>query len=381
MTGAVEKTSGGTVLAQATYTYDALGNRIGMDENGTQTWTLYDGGTPIMDFNGSGSLEMRYLNGPAGDLVDTVLARQSASGTVAWYLPDRLGTIRDLINNSGSIIDHVDYSAFGTQLDESSPSNGDRMMGFAGMERDTATGQNLAMERVENPVTGRWTSQDPLGFAGGGTNLYLYSENSAVNEADPLGLEPTQSEAFDPQKLVNYIRQLEKQGMNAEQIFAKIEEDDGVVPTCGGRYFYTDKWGWVDLRHLAASASWGYWARDSDFPQFLGFGLEVHQMLHFWDNDSWFSYEDMPSNAAGGNFGKWAFYNYYRSDGPYHGDLAGFLEKWLKYAHARPPGDPATGCSNLPRGAGGGSPPRGINPSPGPSPPVKSPPPTRSPKW
>ena len=43
-----------------------------MDENGTQTWTLYDGSTPIMDFNGSGSLEMRYLNGPTGDLVDSV---------------------------------------------------------------------------------------------------------------------------------------------------------------------------------------------------------------------------------------------------------------------------------------------------------------------
>ena len=27
-----------------TFTYDALDNRIGMDENGTQTWTLYDGG-------------------------------------------------------------------------------------------------------------------------------------------------------------------------------------------------------------------------------------------------------------------------------------------------------------------------------------------------
>ena len=124
-----------------------------------------------MDFTASGSLATRYLNGPAGDLVDTVLARESASGTVAWYLPDRLGTIRDLINNSGSIIDHVDYSAFGTVLDESSPSNGDRMMGFAGMERDTVTGLNLAVKRVENPGTGRWTSQDPLGFGGGTSNL------------------------------------------------------------------------------------------------------------------------------------------------------------------------------------------------------------------
>ena len=53
MTGAVEKTSGGTILEQVTYTYDALDNRIGMDENGTQTWTLYDGCDPIMDFNSS----------------------------------------------------------------------------------------------------------------------------------------------------------------------------------------------------------------------------------------------------------------------------------------------------------------------------------------
>ena len=85
MTGAVETNSDDTVIAQVTYTYDALDNRIGMDENGTQTWTLYDGSDPIMDFNGSGSLEMRYLNGPTGDLVDTVLARESAGGTIAWY--------------------------------------------------------------------------------------------------------------------------------------------------------------------------------------------------------------------------------------------------------------------------------------------------------
>ena len=42
MVTAVEKTSGGTTLESVTYTYDALDNRIGMDENGTQTWTLYD---------------------------------------------------------------------------------------------------------------------------------------------------------------------------------------------------------------------------------------------------------------------------------------------------------------------------------------------------
>ena len=125
-----------------------------------------------MDFTRSGSLANAVFERPgrrsgrhgAGP-------RESASGTVAWYLPDRLGTIRDLINNSGSIIDHVDYSAFGTVLDESSPSNGDRMMGFAGMERDTVTGLNLAVERVEDPGTGGGRARIRWGFGGGDADL------------------------------------------------------------------------------------------------------------------------------------------------------------------------------------------------------------------
>ena len=79
----------------------------------------------------------------------------------------------------------MDYSAFGTVLGESSPSNGDRLMGFAGMERDTVTGLNLAVYRVQNPGTGRWTSQDPLGFAAGDANLYRYVGNGPTDAADP----------------------------------------------------------------------------------------------------------------------------------------------------------------------------------------------------
>ena len=187
LTSAVEKTSGGTTLESVTYTYDALDNRIGMDENGTQTWTIYDGSKPIMDFTSSGSLTMRYLNGPTGDLVDTCWVARSAGGTVAWYLPDRLGTIRDLINNSGSIIDHVDYSAFGTVLGESSPTNGDRMTGFEELVRDAVTGLNIAVERAENPRTVRWNTPDPIGFRAGDTNLYRYELNEPTDYDDPIG--------------------------------------------------------------------------------------------------------------------------------------------------------------------------------------------------
>ena len=62
-------------------------------------------------------------------------------------------------------------------------------MGFAGMERDTVTGLNLAVNRVENPGTGRWDSQDPLGLWAGVTDLYRYVGNGPTNEADRYGLQ------------------------------------------------------------------------------------------------------------------------------------------------------------------------------------------------
>jgi hypothetical protein len=86
------KTSGGTVLQQTDYTYDAFNRRIirtfDPDGPGSQTAsttkTIYDGShlgaNPFADFDGSNSLTMRYLYGNA---VDMLLARRDSSGTVA----------------------------------------------------------------------------------------------------------------------------------------------------------------------------------------------------------------------------------------------------------------------------------------------------------
>jgi len=153
----------------------------------SQRRTVYDGYKPILDFDGAGTLKARYLQmGP--DVVDEVLARETAAG-VAWYLPDRLGTIRDLVDNSGAVIDHVDYNAFGKASGETAPAVGDRLMGFAGMERSRATGLNLAVHRAQDPAAGRWLSEDPIGFAAGDANLYRYVGNSAANAIDPSGLD------------------------------------------------------------------------------------------------------------------------------------------------------------------------------------------------
>ncbi|QEH32071.1 Putative deoxyribonuclease RhsC [Aquisphaera giovannonii] len=184
----VDSKVGTTTTPLATYTYDALDRRIGRTEGGVTTATLYDGASPIMDFTGGlTSPTTRYLQG-IGAAVDQDLARDQ-SGIVAWYLPDRLGTVRDLVDNTGAIIDHVDYGAYGNQLAESTPAYGDRLAGFAGLDRDPATGLNLAVFRASDPKTGRWTNQDPLKFTAGDRNLYRYVGSSPTNFTDPTGLE------------------------------------------------------------------------------------------------------------------------------------------------------------------------------------------------
>jgi len=190
-----EVTQGGTIAA--TYTYDALNNRIGIDDSGTQTWTVYDGTNPYADFNSSGALKARYQFGPGvvdGAVVDEILARTTyssgsgGSGTTPWYLADKLGSVRDIVSSSGTELDHIVYDSFGNILSETNATNGDRFK-YAGMEYDSVTGQYYDRARYYDQATGRFSSQDPLGFGGGELNLYQYVGNDPTCAVDPTGLQ------------------------------------------------------------------------------------------------------------------------------------------------------------------------------------------------
>jgi RHS repeat-associated protein len=52
---------------------------------------------------------------------------------------------------------------------------------------DAETGLYYHRARYLDPTTGRWTTQDPLGFAAGDTNLYRYVGNRATLSTDPSG--------------------------------------------------------------------------------------------------------------------------------------------------------------------------------------------------
>ena len=188
LTGVVEKNSAGATLVQGSYTYDALDRRIVATETvggaTTTTATVYDGVNPYADFNGSGTLLTRYMT--AGGY-NSYLTRIAASGTVAWYLSDHQGSIRDLASTSGSVIDHVAYDSYGNVRSESGPSNGDRFK-FDGMAWDAAIGEYYDNARYYDANLGRFISQDPTGFSAGDMNLSRFASNDTTNFVGQSGL-------------------------------------------------------------------------------------------------------------------------------------------------------------------------------------------------
>ena len=130
-----------------------------------------------------------------GAVTPSILARTSASGTTAWYLTDKLGSVRDIVNTSGTKLDHIVYDSFGNIVTETNATNGDRFK-FAGMEYDATTGQYYDRARYYDEAIGRFMGQDPMGFQAGDADLYRYVGNGPTNATDPSGLLTVKVRAF-----------------------------------------------------------------------------------------------------------------------------------------------------------------------------------------
>lgn len=92
-----------------------------------------------------------------------------------------------MVASDGAVLNDVTYDSYGNIIAQSHPENADRFA-WAGGERDAGTGMQIHLHRWYDPATGRWISQDPLGFAAGDRNLDRYVGNGPTNGADPRGL-------------------------------------------------------------------------------------------------------------------------------------------------------------------------------------------------
>jgi len=113
-------------------------------------------------------------------------------GEDVYYLAyDQVGSLRAVYTAAGDVVRTVEYDAWGVILDEDIAQGYEGLkvpFGFAGGLHDRDTGLVLFGLRNYDPETGRWTSRDPIGLAGGDTDLYACCGNDPVGKVDPSGL-------------------------------------------------------------------------------------------------------------------------------------------------------------------------------------------------
>jgi len=150
----------------------------------TVTRWAYDGSNAWATLDGSSGLVTRQL---FGNVADQLFAQQSASGTPSWYLTDRQGSTRLVVDNSGALQDALWYSGFGQVTSETAPTAGFNYQYASGL-MDRETGLELFWHRYLDPVTLRFTSEDPTGLTPD-INPFRYAGNGPTDATDPTGLE------------------------------------------------------------------------------------------------------------------------------------------------------------------------------------------------
>lgn len=201
LTGATTKTSG-TTNKLVTVVYDAFNRRIAeYAGNGTTVSRrdryFWDGEEVHTIANGTTTPTVtdRFLMGPG---IDNTIADEKA-GTINWTITDIRGSVQQVLNSTGKSVTSKDYSTFGTKTDTGHASVTDTVFAYTGREYDPDLGLQYNRNRWYDPSTQRFMSADPLGFAGGDTNLYRYVGNRPTNASDPSGL-------FDWQVFWNLVR-------------------------------------------------------------------------------------------------------------------------------------------------------------------------------
>jgi RHS repeat-associated protein len=167
------------------YLLDAQDRRVGKRVNGTlvQAFLYGDGLRPIAELDGGGTVVSRFVYA-TGDSVPDYLVK---AGVTYRIITDHLGSPRLVLDSAtGQIVQRMDHDEFGRVALDTNP--GFQPFGFAGGLYDAQTGLMHFGAREYDPETGRWTTKDPIGFAGGDGNLYAYVGNEPVNNVDPAGL-------------------------------------------------------------------------------------------------------------------------------------------------------------------------------------------------
>ncbi len=219
----------GNILATvdgATYTHDANGNRTQKSGSGGTTTYTYDSlnrlvqvvkGSQINQYiyNGQGQrvgginngIQTNYLIDPNGILPKVLAETDTSNNLISFYVYDGVGLVAKVTpennyyfyhydglgstiavsDSTGQVVNTYCYSPEGLVGAQETIPNPFTYVGRYGVMAE-GNGLYKMGVRYYDPEVGRFITKDPIGFAGGDTNLYAYVGNNPINRLDYYGL-------------------------------------------------------------------------------------------------------------------------------------------------------------------------------------------------
>ncbi len=164
----------------ARFAYDPRGDRI-RKTIGSKTVGFYSNWAERVEEGQQSTLSQYYYAG-------SVMVARKEAGETYWYHADRLGSPKLLTDDTGQVVSHFDYDAYGREIQREG--DVEHRRGFTGHRDDAELGLVYMRARYYDPLLGRFLSPDPIVpdlENPQSLNRYAYALNNPISNVDPTG--------------------------------------------------------------------------------------------------------------------------------------------------------------------------------------------------
>jgi RHS repeat-associated protein len=214
----------------AQYHYDALGRRthktVSYRGKAPETTRFLWQGYRLLQEQRDNGTRRTWSYDPASPWTPLAAIEQAGEGLQAdiyWLHTDLNSAPLEVTDVEGNLCWSGNYDTFGKVQGQTVAGAArrkgaiyDQPLRYAGQYQDNESGLHYNLFRYYEPEVGRFTTQDPVGLAGG-LNLYQYAPNP-LGWVDPLGLSTCGTRGSYEQARNKALEWLEQRGFKAERV-------------------------------------------------------------------------------------------------------------------------------------------------------------------
>lgn len=183
----------------ATFTYDALGQRISRTASGATQNYVWNYATPmptVATIQQGGADQTYYIWLPNGTLLESIAATGNAR---RFYHFDEAGSAMILTDDTGAVSDTFAISPYGESITQAgSTVTPFVFQGKFGVMREGATSLFYMRARYYDSTAGRFLSREPMPSDNPKEiNPYQFADGNPISLVDPTGMAPAQTDTWN----------------------------------------------------------------------------------------------------------------------------------------------------------------------------------------